>query len=185
MPEASDLDRLLDAAEALYYERGFHAVGMDALRAASGLPLKRIYALLPGKEAIAVAMLDRRDDAWHRALAARVQAEEGGVARVLAVFDWLEGWLARDGYRGCAWINAFGEMGGTSPEVAAAVRRRKERLRSCLEELVAEAGHGPAVADGVFLLVEGCMVTAGITGDPGAARGARSAASLLLEAPPA
>ena len=175
-----DLERLLDAAEALFYERGFQAIGMDALRTASGLPLKRIYSLLPGKEAIAVAMLDRRDDRWCASLAERVDTRTGAEPRVLAVFDWLGDWLSGPGHRGCAWVNAFGELGGTSPAVVEAVRRHKGRVREYVRGLVDDAGT-PEVADAVLLLVEGCMVTAGISGDAAqVAASARRAAERLL-----
>ncbi|MBN8205987.1 TetR/AcrR family transcriptional regulator [Microbacterium esteraromaticum] len=181
MKQDSDADRLLDAAEELFYERGYQAVGMDALRSASGLPLKRIYALFGGKEAIAVAMLDRRDERWHAALAAHVDEHADPHARVLAIFDWLAEWLADEGHRGCAWINAFGELGGTSPDVVAAVRRHKARLRELIDRAVSETGAPRSAADAVFLLAEGCMVTAGIDGDPVAAVQARVAAARMLE----
>lgn len=181
MPSQLDLDRLLDAAEQLFYERGYQAVGMDALRAASGLPLKRIYALFAGKDAIAVAMLDRRDERWHASLAQRVDRETQPEKRVLAIFDWLSSWLAGEGHRGCAWINAFGELGGTSHDVAESVRRHKARLRSYVNALVAEAGASRS-ADAIFLLVEGCMVTAGISGNADAAEQAKEAARRLLTA---
>lgn len=173
-------DQLLDAAEELFYERGYQAVGMDALRAASGLPLKRIYSLFEGKDSIAVAMLDRRDERWHASLAQRVAHETDPKGRVLAIFDWLFDWLARDGHRGCAWINAFGELGGTSSAVAEAVRRHKKRLRNYVNDVVAGTGAPRATADAIFLLVEGCMVTAGISGNAEAAEQAKGAADRLL-----
>lgn len=177
-----DAEQLLDTAEELFYERGFQSVGMAALKTASGLPLKRIYAMFSGKDAIAVAMLDRRDERWISSLTRRVDRETDPVDRVLAVFDWLADWLAHEGHRGCAWINAFGELGGTSPDVADAVRRHKNRLRDYVEELVHVAEAPQAVADAVFLLVEGSMVTAGISGDPVAATQAKYAATCLLQA---
>ncbi|MGW8593479.1 TetR/AcrR family transcriptional regulator [Dietzia sp. NPDC055877] len=174
-----EADQLLDAAEELFYESGYQAVGMDALREASGLSLKRIYSLFKGKDAIAVAMLDRRDERWHASLAERVDLEEGAESRVLAIFDWLSGWLAGPGHRGCAWINAYGELGGTSLEVANAVRRHKARLRAYVNELALEA-HVSEAAAGIFLLIEGCMVTAGIEGRVDATAQAKSAARQLL-----
>ena len=180
MASRPDVDLLLDAAEELFYERGYQSVGMDALRAASGLPLKRIYSLFAGKDAITVAMLDRRDERWHASLARRVDRETQPEDRVLAVFDWLGGWLAGEGYRGCAWINAFGELGATSPDVLDAVRRHTTRLRRYVNELVAQAGAPREVADAIFLLIEGCMVTAGIAGTPDAAAQAKDAAARLL-----
>lgn len=180
MPSQLDLDQLLDAAEELFYERGYQAVGMDALRAASGLPLKRIYSLFAGKDAIAVAMLDRRDEKWHASLAQRVDCETHPENQVLAIFDWLSDWLAGEGHRGCAWINAFGELGGTSRDVADSVCRHKTRLRNYVNGLVAETGASHAAADAIFLLMEGCMVTAGISGNADAAEQAKRAADRLL-----
>ncbi len=180
MTASTDADRLLDAAEKLYYERGYQSVGMDALRTASEVPLKRIYSLFEGKDAIAVAMLDRRDERWHASLAARVAREAQPVSRALALFDWLSDWLASEGHRGCAWINAFGELGGTSPSIVDAVRRHKRRLRTYVNDVATEAGASSAVADAIFLLVEGCMVTAGISGDPDAAQQAKRGAARLL-----
>ncbi|MDE0572038.1 TetR/AcrR family transcriptional regulator [Demequina sp. B12] len=177
----TDQDRLLDAAEKLFYERGYQAVGMDALREASGLPLKRIYALYGGKDAIAVAMLDRRDLRWRHALAAHASHDPEPAHRPLAIFDWLETWLATDGHRGCAWINAYGELGSTSPAIADAVREHKARVREYVADIVEAAGGTPETAHSISLLLEGAMVTAGITGDPSAARHARHAAATLLQ----
>lgn len=179
----AEREQLLEAAEELFYERGYHAVGMDTLRAASGLPLKRIYSLFPGKDAIAVEMLDRRDERWHASLAHHVESLSSTATppeRVLAVFDWLFDWLSSAGHRGCAWINAFGELGASTPEVADAVRRHKLRLRTYIAQLVSAAGSSPQTADAVFLLIEGSLVTAGISGDAEAARHAQAAAAKLL-----
>ncbi|MHA2789653.1 TetR/AcrR family transcriptional regulator [Corynebacterium sp. S7] len=180
MSSQNDLDSLLDAAENLFYERGYQSVGMDTLRAASGLSLKRIYSLLPSKEAIAVAMLDRRDERWMTSLAEYVSHETQPRGRVLAIFDWLSNWLGGEGHRGCAWINAFGELGGISPAVAESVRRHKTRLRNYVDALVSEVDNSPDVANGVFLLIEGCMVTAGISGNPDSANQAKNVVDKLL-----
>ncbi|WP_448320228.1 TetR/AcrR family transcriptional regulator [Streptomyces sp. CO7] len=174
---------LLDAAEKLFYEQGIQAVGMDQVRTAADLPLKRIYRLFPTKEDLVVAMLRRRDRRWRASLADHVEQAPGPRSqpgeRVLAVFDWLAGWFAEPGFRGCAWINAHGELGSASPAVLAEVRSHKRAFREQLAEWVRAAG-APAAADAVFLLAEGAIVTAGITGDPAPARQARAAVAALL-----
>lgn len=177
----SDREALLDAAERLFYERGIQAVGMDDVRAASGLPLKRIYRIFAAKEDLVVAMLRRRDQRWRGSLAAHVERVPDPRERVLAVFDWLAEWFAEPGFRGCAWINAHGELGPSSPAVLAEVRTHKRALHDQIAAWVRAAG-SPAV-EPVFLLAEGAIVTAGITGDPAPARHARTAAATLLGAP--
>ncbi|MEU9335957.1 TetR/AcrR family transcriptional regulator [Streptomyces sp. NPDC048290] len=174
-------DRALDAAGELFYARGVQAVGMDAVRAASGLSLKRLYQLFPSKEGLVEAYLDRRDAHWRGRLAAYVERHEDPRARILAVYDWLERWFAEDGFRGCAWINAYGELGAASPGVAERVRAHKAAFRDHLAVLVADAGRPPALVWPLFLLAEGAMVTAGIEGGTAPAARARDAARSLLD----
>ncbi|MDA2803589.1 TetR/AcrR family transcriptional regulator [Nocardiopsis suaedae] len=176
-----DREVLLDAAEGLFYEHGIRAVGMDAVRAGAGLPLKRIYRFFPAKEELLVEVLRRRDRRWRGDLAEHVGREDDPRARVAAVFDWLAEWFTRPGFRGCAWINAFGEMGTASEAVLAEVRAHKEAFRAQVEGWVRDAGGGREEADAVFLLAEGAIVTAGISGGPAPARRARAAAERLLQ----
>jgi len=176
-----DRDALLDAAERLFYQQGIQAVGMDQVRAASGLPLKRIYRFFPAKEDLVVAMLNRRDQRWRGSLAAHVEHVPDSRARVLAIFDWLAEWFAEPGFRGCAWINAYGELGPSSEAVLAEVRSHKQAFHDQIATWVHATGL--PVTEAVFLLAEGAIVTAGISGDPAPAHHARAAAATLLRTP--
>jgi hypothetical protein len=96
------------------------------------------------------------------------------------VFDWLGRWFGEPGFRGCAWINAYGELGATSARVAGQVRAHKRAFRDYLASLVDAAGLPGALAGQLFLLAEGAMVTAGVTRSAEPAAEAREAARLLL-----
>jgi AcrR family transcriptional regulator len=181
MDSAVARERVLDAAEELFYGRGIQSVGMDEIRGASGVSLKRLYQLFPAKEQLVVAYLERRDGRWRGRLAAYVEGEEDPGRRILAVFDWLEEWFGEDGFRGCAWINSYGELGAGSAPVAAQVRAHKRAFADYLASLVADAGRPSALAAPLFLLAEGAMVTAGIARSTQPAAQAREAVRLLLE----
>nr|WP_281065114.1 TetR/AcrR family transcriptional regulator [Brachybacterium sacelli] len=168
----------MDAAEALFYERGIQAVGMDAIRTAAGIPLKRIYGMFSTKEDLVVAVLQQRDRRWRASLTAYVEQHEDPRERVLSIFDWLERWFADPDYRGCAWINAYGELGSTSPAILAEVRAHKQAFHEQITKWVEAATNVPA--EPVSLLAEGAIVTAAITGDPKAARPARAATEALI-----
>jgi AcrR family transcriptional regulator len=171
--------QLLDAAEELFYARGVQAVGMDEIRAASGLPLKRLYRLFPGKDQLVDAVLERRDGVWRGRLAGFVALRPPGD-RLPAVFDWLESWFSEPGFRGCAWINAHGELGAGSAAVVTRAREHKAALLDYLAGLVAEAGLPAALGPQLYLLVEGATVTAGITGSSAPAVTARQTAAALI-----
>ncbi|MEW2546961.1 TetR/AcrR family transcriptional regulator [Streptomyces sp. NPDC047002] len=172
----------LDAAERLFYGRGIQTVGMDEIRTASGVSLKRLYQLFPAKDQLVQAYLERRDVAWRRRLADRVDRESDPVERVLAVFDHLGAWFREPDFRGCAWINSYGELGATSEGVAALARAHKAAFRAYLVRLADAAGLPGGLADHLLLLAEGAMVTAAIFGTPEPAAQARSAAALLVAA---
>ncbi|WP_433857444.1 TetR/AcrR family transcriptional regulator [Streptomyces kronopolitis] len=177
--------RILDAAETLFYDRGIQSVGMDELRAAAGVSLKRLYGCFPAKQDLVEAYLRRRDDRWRTALAGYVtQRAEAPGARPLAVFDWLHDWFSGPDFRGCAFVNSFGELGATSDGVARIARAHKRALRAYLTDLVRDAGSAEPDVLGVqlALLVDGAITTAAIAGEPSAARQARSAAAALLTA---
>jgi AcrR family transcriptional regulator len=171
---------LLDAAEALFYARGIQAVGMDEIRSRAGVSLKRLYALYPSKEHLVVAFLHRRDTVWRGRLAERVSQTAEPRERLLAVFDWLNQWFSEPGFRGCAWINAFGELGDQSPPVLAEVRAHQNALMAFLADLVSAAGFTEALADQLYLLVEGATVTAAMLATSEPARTAKTAASMLI-----
>lgn len=182
MDDEAARERALDAAERLFYARGVQAVGMDDVRGDSGVSLKRLYRLLPAKEQLVVAYLERRDVRWRGRLAEYVDRHGEPGPRILAVFDWLGQWFAEPGFRGCAWINAYGELGATSAPVTDRVRAHKEAFRAFLDRLATEAGLPTAVGGQLFLLAEGAMVSAGVSGGTEPARQAREAARILLAA---
>jgi len=176
-------DRVIDAADELFYARGIRAVGMDDVRTAAGVSLKRLYALFPGKDSLVLAVLRKRHTMWTEGLTAVVDATEGGGReKLLAVYDYLAAWFAEDTFRGCGFINAFGELGPTSPEVAAYAREHKRSFREQLARLVADAGVDPALAPQLAILAEGAQTTAAIEGSPEAAAHARQAAATLIDA---
>jgi AcrR family transcriptional regulator len=171
---------VLDAAEALFYARGVQNVGMDEVRTTSGVSLKRLYQLFPSKGDLVEAYLRRRDTTWRQDLTRFADAPEDPRERVLAVFDWLEQWFAQPGFRGCAFINAFGELGATAPAVADAVAEHKAAFRHYLAGLATAAGGTAALGEQLALLAEGAITTAAISGTPAPARQAHTAAQALL-----
>ena len=183
MTEDDARERILSAAEELYYRKGYAAVGMDELRSAAGVSLRRLYSLFPAKTDIVAAVLTRKHAEWEQGLTAAVaQSGDDPRARLLAVYGYLEDWFCSDGFRGCAFINAFGELGGTSPEVAGIVRAHKASFQQYMAELVAATGAPAALAAQLSILAEGAQSTAAISADPQVAAQARDAAEVLIAA---
>lgn len=172
---------VLDAADRLFYDRGIRTVGMDQVRDDSGVSLKRLYKMFPAKEQLAEAVLRRRDQAFRLALAEYVATLPDARAGLLGVFDFLHEWFSEPDYRGCPFINAYGEMSTVSESVTSAVTDQKQAFDAFLAELAARAGAPRALAEQLFILANGAMVAAAVLGSPEPARRAREAARILLE----
>ncbi|MEO3757218.1 TetR/AcrR family transcriptional regulator [Mycobacterium sp. B14F4] len=184
MVDGADKSRVLAAATELFNERGVQAVGMDAIRDAAAIPLKRLYAFYPSKADLVSAVLKQRDRDVRRAMADFVESRaDEPHERILAVFDYLAQWFAEPDFRGCMFINSVGELGGTSADVRRIARRHKVALRDYLADLAAAARLPAELADQLAILANGAMVAATIYGDGAeAAAAARSAASVILAA---
>ncbi|HEX6020671.1 MAG TPA: TetR/AcrR family transcriptional regulator [Solirubrobacter sp.] len=178
MDDQAARQNILDATDRLFYEHGIRAVGMDAIRDASGVSLRRLYRLFPAKEDLAEAVLRRRADAFHAALVAHTANVEPPRERILAIFDYLHAWFSEPDFRGCPFINAFGEAHGGS--VTRAVSDQKHDFERLLDELVAAAGAPPETGRQLLILANGAMVTAAVLKDPDVALQAKAAAAALL-----
>ncbi|GGK99146.1 hypothetical protein GCM10007382_19110 [Salinibacterium xinjiangense] len=103
-------------------------------------------------------------------------------AKLLSIFDFLADWFAQDDFRGCAFINSFGELGTTAPTVATAARDHKSSFQAYVADLALQAAAPPYLAPQLVLLAEGAQTTAAILGTADVAAQARAAASTLIDA---
>jgi AcrR family transcriptional regulator len=179
-------EAVLDAADQLFYERGVQAVSMDELRDRAGLPLKRIYSAFPSKADLVEAYLVRRDEQWRDQVEAYVtRRSDDPREQLLLVFDALRVWTTHQPqFRGCAFHNAIGELGGTSPAATAIVRAHKHHLREFLERTARQAKlrRPKEVAFQLMVLAEGSLITAAIDADPDVPRRVKAAASTIIDA---
>ncbi|ARQ68461.1 TetR/AcrR family transcriptional regulator [Streptomyces marincola] len=172
-------DRLLEAAEELFYAEGIHAVGVERLLSVSGVGRASFYRHFASKDDLVVAVLQRRDRLWRAWLEDSVAAHGGGP---LAVFDALAEGAEDPGFHGCAFINAMAETADPDSEIYRLAGEHKQRVTDLLARLLSAAGHrdSDTRAGQLALLMDGAIVTAmrERSGEP--ARRARRMAEQLL-----
>ncbi|OKI13124.1 TetR family transcriptional regulator [Nocardiopsis sp. TSRI0078] len=174
--------RIIAAADRLYYTRGFSSVGMDQLRDAAGVSLRRLYRLFPSKNDVVMAVLRGRRRMWAERLDEHVNAVGTPREKLLAVYGFLSEWFCEEGFRGCGFVNAFAELGAVNSDVADIAREHKVSFQRYLGELVERIGVDSSLAEQLALLAEGAQTTAAITGQAQAADRAREAAEVLIDA---
>lgn len=176
-------DRLLAAANELFYEEGIHTVGIDRVIERAGVAKASLYSTFGSKDALVRAYLASRQEAEQRRVTDALGHGATPRERLLAVFDRLAELAAEPDFRGCAFTRASAESAGES-----CVREVSDASRSWLRSVFVEIARSAAVADPehlgrqLVLLYDGATVVAQLDRDPRAAADARDIAAMVFDA---
>ena len=175
--------RLLAAADKLFYEEGVNTVGIDRVIEVAGVAKATLYSCFGSKEGLIVAYLggrlERRQERTMRALAeARTPRE-----RILAPFDVLDRFIREPGFNGCAFMNANAEAHPGSAVQQAAHEARTWTF-SLFTDLARDvrALEPEALARRLVLLYDGALVSSRMDNDLDAALTAKATAATLVDA---
>ena len=166
----SPRERILAAARELFYRRGIHAVGVDAIAAAAGTNKMTLYRHFASKDVLIAACLieltQEFDAAWNVIAAAHAGDPKGQLLAWLRhVCDFKENEAAR----GCALANAAVELPDMDHPARRVIREHKAAVRERLIGLCRDArlADPERLADEIFLIYEGARVTAQSVGSEG------------------
>ena len=180
----SSRERLLAAADDLFYGEGVHVVGVDRIAERAGVTKATLYNTFGSKEDLVRAYLEQHMRRRQERVARILAANDSPRKRILGMFAEVEALLAGSGFRGCRFIMATAEARpGDASEVVAAQYRAW--LWSVFTDLAREAGANDSKQLGrrLLLLYDGAVVAARLDKDRlGAAAATRSAVVALLEA---
>jgi AcrR family transcriptional regulator len=176
-------ERLLAAADELFYEEGVRTVGIDRVIEQAGVAKASLYNSFGSKEALIRAYLDQRGSRIIDRILAYIARYESPRERMLGVFEAQAELAAESGYRGCAFVRASAEAhpGDQVEQVTAGYRAR---IRQLFTDLAEQAGAcDPAdLGRKLHLLYDGGSLSARMDHDPTAYTFSRAAAEAVLDA---
>ncbi|MGL5810390.1 MAG: TetR/AcrR family transcriptional regulator [Nocardioides sp.] len=183
-PPSAARQRILDNAFRLFYAHGIRAVGIDRIIAESGVAKATLYHHFPTKDDLVIAYLDTVDRVWSEQL--RTAADAAGpdpAARLVGMFDALVTACRREGYRGCAFINAAAENEPGGP-VHERTLAHKDAVRAWVSDLASSAGAADpdGLARALTLLIDGCLASGALDAMPDAPQVAKNSARTLVAA---
>ena len=175
-------ERLLDAANELFYAEGVHTVGIDRVIERAGVAKASLYNTFGSKDELVRAYLEGR----HAQLAARITARVERYAdprdKLLGVFEAQGELFAEPGFRGCAFVSASAESPGEA--VSRASDNYRGWVRALFADLASQAGapEPERLARQLQMIYDGASLSTRMDRDPAAAANARAAAAILLDA---
>jgi len=173
--------RILWAANKLFYEEGINATGMERLTAVAHVSRRSFYQHFPSKDALVEEYLRQMEGTQApRGEQALSRPELPPRERLLELFTDP----ARQVLRGCPFHNAAVETAGALPAVQEAVIRHKRDFTQRLIDTAAEAGalDPRALGRQLAVLFEGATALATSLNDPSPVKDARGAAAALIDA---
>jgi AcrR family transcriptional regulator len=144
--------RVLDAANALFYAEGIHAVGIDRVIADAAVAKATFYHHFPSKDELVCAYLREQDARVREALS----PSDGAVA----LFDVIGEFACGPGFRGCAFINAAAEYPDAAHPVRQVIAEHRRWFHELLRDLLSRTGHPDAdrTARMLMMLRDGLVI---------------------------
>lgn len=182
-PRLSARDRLLAAADELFYNEGVHSVGIDRIIERAGVAKASLYNTFGSKDELITAYLEARNVARQARITTKLTRFETPRDKILGIFDILGELFAEPTFRGCAFQRATAESTG-GPGVTEVVASSRGWVRDKFAELARDAGaaHPETLAEQLVLLYDGATTAAQLDHRTSAAATARAVAALLLDA---
>src|SRR5580698_5485329 len=175
-------ERLLAAADELFYEEGVNLVGIDRVIERAGVAKASLYDCFGSKEELIRSYLQQRHEARQVRLRERLSRCANGKEKILAVFDSMAEVAAKPDFRGCAFARASAEARPGSSVKAMCDESRAWNL-ALFADLARQAGAADPdrVAQQLRLLYDGASLSAHVDTNSTAVAGARAMAQLLLD----
>jgi AcrR family transcriptional regulator len=163
-------ERILLTAHDLFYREGIRATGIDRLIAESGVSKMTFYRHFPSKNDLILAFLAYRHERWMAWFldALRRHGASRGMG-IGALVPAMSEWFGQVGYRGCAFLNSVGELGGSLPEVVGIARSHKREMEQAIANLLPPSRQRARDARAIALAVDGAIVHSQFEETPDAA----------------
>lgn len=160
MPPADTREKILDAAESLFFSDGIAITGVDRVARAAGVSVVTLYKHMGSKDGLLSDVLQRRLDTWGRVWQEHIEAAQDPREKVLAIFDALAVFRHQaHPTQWCTFLATASERTVTKDEPGALVAADTALLLDRLRPLAADADPAKAgqIVDATVLLYNGAL----------------------------
>jgi len=157
MKRTSARDNIVSTASRLFYKQGYSNTGINQIIEEAGIAKSTLYQLFRSKEDLLLVYLEETGKTTIEGL--RNAATNGTTPKekILAIFDHLEGLVARPEFYGCHFLNIVYEMPEGDERPRAQIKKQKDAVRGLFLELLTP-GYEEQLADEVYTLFEGALI---------------------------
>jgi len=174
-------EHILAVAHDLFYWHSIKGTGVDTIAAEAGVAPTTLYRLFASKDDLVAAYVERASG-FYKQWFTEATTDGEPADRILSLFDALIEQVQPEHCRGCPFLMAMAELPDASAKAHALAVETKAWVREQLGELTAQLStpDPAALADQLFLVMEGVYASVQSHGVDGPARQARGLVGALL-----
>ena len=181
VPRVTARERLLAAADELFYENGINTVGIDRIIERAGVAKASLYDCFGSKDELIRSYLEARNTARQARVNEWISRYDTPQKKILGIFELLGEVSSQPGYKGCAFVRARADDSASDKVKGASDQSRAfilGRFTSLARE--ANAANPEQLGQQLVLLYDGASVAAHLDRNHNAASLARELAAQML-----
>ncbi|RQO38253.1 TetR/AcrR family transcriptional regulator [Chryseobacterium sp. KBW03] len=161
-------DRIIRVASDLFYKQGFNSTGINQIIAEADIAIGSLYNHFSSKNDLLQAYLIKGELNWFEGFESSTSKISEPREKLLALIDYRKKLQQTSQFAGCHFIKIVSETGEGNPSVSGFARQHKEKQKDLIKTLIEEYGteveltDADLLADTIFLLIEGAVVTSTI-----------------------
>ncbi|PAD39539.1 TetR/AcrR family transcriptional regulator [Terribacillus sp. 7520-G] len=133
MRKSQKKEAILNTAEKLFYQNGFHAIGVKSILDQAGVAPMTMYYHFESKEELIKEVLARREHQYFELVEDKINKGDGIHTYIESLIQAHLNWLEAEGTNGCLFLRAKQEYEGVNEEIASLSREHKKTLVNKIE----------------------------------------------------
>lgn len=155
-------NHIIKTASELFYNNGYNLTGINEIIAEAGIAKATLYNHFKSKEAICIAYLNYKNDAFKEQIKEFIASKENGKLKVVAILEFLQLFYNNKQFNGCWCINTISEIPKDNIKIRAEIQKQKNEFLAFIEQVVTKnlsisTEDAPTLSKQIYLLYEGAV----------------------------
>lgn len=172
-------ESIMRTAARLFYQNGYSNTGINQIVEEAEIAKSSLYQHFRSKEDLLMAYLEETGTETLDLLKQAADACEAPKDKILAIFNYLESLMRNKDFYGCHFLNIVYEMPQEAVRVRERVKKQKDSVRELFREILKPIGK-EFLADEIYTLFEGALISNKVHGDPWPVASARNIAEKII-----
>jgi len=179
--------KILDTAARLFYHQGYNATGINQIIEEADVAKSSLYQHFTSKEDLLMGYLEIVFEQTRSRLRYIASMKLEAKEKIEAIFEYLSESASSKEFYGCNFLNIAGEIPVENLRIYDLIRQQKNEIRAFFTEILksdsmgeVEMQRSKTLADGIYLLFDGALMSCKVFGNSWPAIAAQKSALRLL-----